>query len=452
MRGVAGALALVALAFTGHAQALNPCQSGQTDDIEIEVQRQGFYRQTASGVTPDGQASENYETAAGPFAVEVVEDGDSGFQFPDVTFEGTVSFLWGKVAVDEPAVNWTGHREWFETEAQMSASAGAGAVSFRFEDTEVGFSASLNAAAWSMPTPEFSAPKPGQVLDPAKPVTFQWAQLSRNAATDVTLFQIRASDDGSPLGNVVFTTIPCSVPLPFPWIVTMAPNATSITVPAGIFTNRQARYTANLSATRYHGSRQGSALGTWSMDLTDRKLTAMPLTILGGAPGLTPPRIVVQPHPQSVNDGATIKFSVSAEGSEPLSYQWQKDGQDLLFANGSELVIPSASAADQGIYRVIVKNAVASVISEPVQLKVEPGAPVTAKLRLESQPAGKWLLTAEPAATGLLVLQTSSDLVTWTSWKTQQVTVGVPYSTALPAEEAGRARWFLRSGTSQSGQ
>lgn len=230
----------------------------------------------------------------------------------------------------------------------------------------------------------------------------------------------------------------------------MAPDATSITVPAGVFTNRQARYTAHLTIARYHGSRQGAAPMSWSLDLTDRKLTVMPLNILGGATGPTPPRIVQQPQAQSIEEGARATFSVVAEGSEPLTYQWQKDGQNVLFADGPELVIPWAFPDHQGTYRVVVKNAAGSVMSEPVVLAVLPAtpvAPVPARLQIDRQSGGKLLIVATPEKTGPMVLEISTNLTTWNAWRTQQVVAGIAATVSVSDADRNGTRWFVRSKT-----
>src|SRR5687767_14848364 len=40
----------------------------------------------------------------------------------------------------------------------------------------------------------------------------------------------------------------------------------------------------------------------------------------------TPPTITSQPQSQTVNEGATVTFSVTATGTQPLSYRWRKNG------------------------------------------------------------------------------------------------------------------------------
>jgi len=92
------------------------------------------------------------------------------------------------------------------------------------------------------------------------------------------------------------------------------------------------------------------------------------------APGDTPPAITSQPSSRTVAEGQTASFSVSATGSSPLSYQWQKNGVDISGATGSSYTTPSASLADSGsVFRVTVKNAYGSATSGAATLTVTTG-------------------------------------------------------------------------------
>ncbi len=57
----------------------------------------------------------------------------------------------------------------------------------------------------------------------------------------------------------------------------------------------------------------------------------------------------------AVCPGAVANFNVTATGSN-LSYQWRKDGNSILNANGSSYTIASSSASDIGNYDVVVSN------------------------------------------------------------------------------------------------
>ena len=60
--------------------------------------------------------------------------------------------------------------------------------------------------------------------------------------------------------------------------------------------------------------------------------------------------------------GRGVQFSVTATGTAPLSYQWQKDGVNLTDggrikgASTSTLSITAVQESDEGRYRSVVTN------------------------------------------------------------------------------------------------
>jgi len=76
--------------------------------------------------------------------------------------------------------------------------------------------------------------------------------------------------------------------------------------------------------------------------------------------------------------GEPVTLQVSASGSEPLSYQWRRDGVPLDGETGTELVIAVSAAADTGTYDVIVTNDCGPATSAPIAVAVhEPPVIVT---------------------------------------------------------------------------
>lgn len=87
------------------------------------------------------------------------------------------------------------------------------------------------------------------------------------------------------------------------------------------------------------------------------------------------PVITSQPQNQTVNQGGTATFSVSATGSG-LSYQWKKgtttltDGGNISGATSATLTINNAQPADAGSYTVTVSNGGGNTPSDPASLTV----------------------------------------------------------------------------------
>jgi len=77
------------------------------------------------------------------------------------------------------------------------------------------------------------------------------------------------------------------------------------------------------------------------------------------------PAITAGPQSMSVIMNEQANFSVTATGSAPLTYQWQKNGAAINGATSSVLTIPSVQSTDAASYTVVVGNAAASITSDP---------------------------------------------------------------------------------------
>ena len=94
----------------------------------------------------------------------------------------------------------------------------------------------------------------------------------------------------------------------------------------------------------------------------------------GGSLNGGAPYISTQPANQTVTAGQTATFSVTASGTAPLSYQWQRNGADIAAATSASYTTPATTAADSGEqFRVVVSNAAGSATSNTATLTVNPG-------------------------------------------------------------------------------
>ncbi len=82
------------------------------------------------------------------------------------------------------------------------------------------------------------------------------------------------------------------------------------------------------------------------------------------------PLIVAQPVSLTNSIGTVATFGVVATGTPPLSYRWRKDGTNLLGATRATLTLTNVQESDQGLYSVVVSNAVGSAISSNALLVV----------------------------------------------------------------------------------
>ena len=65
-----------------------------------------------------------------------------------------------------------------------------------------------------------------------------------------------------------------------------------------------------------------------------------------------------------------VNFTVEATGSEPLSYQWQKDGEDVPGATLPALSILGVQESDAGSYTAVVGNSAGVAVSQAAVLTV----------------------------------------------------------------------------------
>ncbi len=90
----------------------------------------------------------------------------------------------------------------------------------------------------------------------------------------------------------------------------------------------------------------------------------------------TAPTVTSDPSSRTVTEGQAASFSVTASGTGPLSYQWQKNGVDIANAKGSSYTTAPATFADSGsTFRVTVNNAYGSDTSNAATLTVSTGGP-----------------------------------------------------------------------------
>ncbi|MBI4657900.1 MAG: immunoglobulin domain-containing protein [Verrucomicrobia bacterium] len=113
------------------------------------------------------------------------------------------------------------------------------------------------------------------------------------------------------------------------------------------------------------------------------------------------PLIRVQPESRTNRIGSDTSFTVEADGTAPLSYQWFKDGRLMLDATNQLLVLRALQPSDDGDYRVVVRNAFGMAESSAARLVV--GQPPVISLQPFGQTArvgGRasfWLLAAGTA-------------------------------------------------------
>jgi hypothetical protein len=224
-------------------------------------------------------------------------------------------------------------------------------------------------AVVNYPTPTVSDNAPG-VTSSASPASGSFFPIGTTtvtvAATDASgntascSFTVTVNDTESPTINctadVVVNTTPgqCGALVNYaaPTVSDNAPGVTSNASPASGSFFPFGTTTVTVTATDGSGN---TASCSFNVTVND-----------SGVPVITS-----QPVGATRYSGDLVSFSVTANGTSPLHYQWRKDGNPISNATGSSFTIRQTNLANAGSYDVIVTNGCgSSITSSSAILKV----------------------------------------------------------------------------------
>ncbi|MGC1619463.1 MAG: hypothetical protein WA765_13320 [Candidatus Acidiferrum sp.] len=108
------------------------------------------------------------------------------------------------------------------------------------------------------------------------------------------------------------------------------------------------------------------------------------------------PSITTQPVNQTVTVGQTATFSVTATGTTPLSYQWQKNSANITDATAAIYTTPVTASTDNGAkFDVVVSNAAGNKTSTMATLTVNAAAVAPT---ITTQPTNQTVTVGQTAA------------------------------------------------------
>ena len=143
------------------------------------------------------------------------------------------------------------------------------------------------------------------------------------------------------------------------------------------------------------------------------------------------------PALRALNLGSAAAFSVNADGSQPLSYQWRKDGVPIEGGTAATLGVAALKESDAGSYDVLVSNRLGTVVSNASKLTVNLPA------KILSQPPASISATIG-AAVPLGVVAGGTGPFTY-EWRRNGLSLegGTSATYLAPTLEAGSARYVV---------
>src|SRR5271163_1254622 len=261
------------------------------------------------------------------------------------------------------------------------------------------------------------------------PLTYQWqmngAAISGATAASYTTPATTTANSGSTFLVVVTNSTGSAISSAATLTVTAAPVAPSITAqPASqtVTAGQTATFTVAASGTAplsYQWQMNGAAISgatassyTTPATTTANSGSAFQVVVSNSAGSMTSnaailtvnaaavaPTFTSQPASITVTAGQTATFSVAATGTQPLTYQWQKNGAAIGGATASSYTTPATTTANSGsTFAVVVTNSAGSLTSAAATLTVNP-APVAPSI------------TAQPASVTVTAGQTATFTV-----------------------------------------
>ena len=121
----------------------------------------------------------------------------------------------------------------------------------------------------------------------------------------------------------------------------------------------------------------------------------------------TPVEITAQPQGRTAPTGASVTLLVTATGTDPLTYQWIKNGEKITGATSASYTVSSVATSDTGGYQVLVSNSAGDQISQTATLRVaQPVSVVT-------QPVSTQIRQGQPYELGILASGTGPIAYQW---------------------------------------
>jgi len=269
-------------------------------------------------------------------------------------------------------------------------------------------------------------------------LTYQWQKnggpISGATSATYTTPVTTISDNGATFNVVVTNSVGSATSNAATLTVNVAPaisaQPASLTVTAGQTATFSVLATGTAPLTyqwlKNGGPISGATASTYTTPVTAISDSGTPFTVVvtnsvGSATSnvatltvtATPvaPTISTQPVSRTVTAGQTATFSITATGTAPLTYQWQKNGGPIAGATSSTYTTPITTTSDNGaLFTVVVTNSVGSATSNAATLTVNP-APVAPAI--STQPVSQTVTAGQSATFSVVATGTATLTYQW---------------------------------------
>lgn len=162
-----------------------------------------------------------------------------------------------------------------------------------------------------------------------------------------------------------------------------------------------------------------------------------------------PAQILSSPAGRTVFIGGSTTFTVTADGTAPLSYHWRKGGQAISGATSASLTLNNVQVVDEGIYSVIVSNALGTATSSSIEFLVDPGIVTGSVTNLLVPYGATWKYNQTGADLGTAWRENAYDDTTWPSGAgilaVETTTYPEPFRTTLSLGSPQVITYYFRS-------
>jgi hypothetical protein len=299
------------------------------------------------------------------------------------------------------------------------------------------------------------------VANGTAPLSYQWQRAGTNlpgaTSSTLTISNVQPADAGSyrvQVGNTAgsLTSQDATLTVLVPAAITTQPQGQALVAGAGLSLFVTASGTGPLAYQwRLNGleliGENGPTLSRGSVSPGDAGSYSVVVSNVAGSVTsavavvtvVVAPTITGDPTDATVLAGTTVNFGVSATGTAPLTYQWQKNGLNIPGATNTTLALPSVLPPDDGFYRAIASNAGGSATSLVARLTVLVPPALSAPQR---QGDGSFLFTLEGQGNRTYVIDFTPDFLSWSNLNTVTLSNGASSAVHDPGASNVPARFY----------